>query len=349
MIHGLHEYRLGRPCLLAWENGFYINTDYESRLQNCNEILLGITIPAKLKCCTFLEWEMGTFAMLDSKMFYEKFERNFVSRAQAAEDIRAAFIVGSRAREDHPADEWSDLDIIFYTSKQSYYLSNQEWLSIFGDICTSFVSQTAGGDPECLTLYNGGWQVDFVIHTSDDLKYMVKNKIIPNNFYRGVKVLIDKDKIAEYIMPQYSRAPQGNPLSEDSFLQSVNMFWFIALYSAKQILRNELWVVKVRDGDLKQLLLQMIEWHEKVVNGAEYDTWHAGRFLCEWASKETQIELENSFGHFDRIDSWKALRATIILFKRLSHEIAEIKKFSYPYNLEKSVYEWIEQRNESME
>lgn len=287
--------------------------------------------------------------MMDSKMFYEMIERNFVSWAQTVEDIRAAFIVGSRAREDHPADEFSDMDIIIYTSEQNYYLSNQEWLSNFGDICTSFVSVTDGGDPEWLTLYNGGWQVDFVIHSLDNLKHMVKNKIIPNNFYRGVKVLIDKDHIAEYIMPQHFTAPQGKPLSEDNFLRTVNMFWFLALYSAKQILRNELWVAKVRDGNMKQLLLQMIEWHEKVVNGDEYDTWHAGRFLCEWASKETQMELYNSFGHFNRIDSWKALLATINLFKRLSHEIAEKKKLSYPYNLEKCVYEWIDQRKVSME
>jgi aminoglycoside 6-adenylyltransferase len=288
--------------------------------------------------------EMGAFVMLDSIMFYEQIERNFFSWAQTVEDIRAAFIVGSRVREDHPADEWSDLDIIFYTTEQNHYLSNQEWLSNFGDICTSFIYETDGGEPECLTLFNGGWQVDFVINTLDNLNYMVKNKIIPNNFYRGVKVLIDKDHIAKYIMPQYSKPPQENPISEDKFLQSVNMFWFLALYSAKQILRNELWVVKVRDGNMKQLLLQMIEWHEKAVNGAEYDTWHAGRFLCEWASKETQIELQNSFGHFDRIDSWKALIATINLFRRLSHEIVEIKNFSYLYDLEKSVYEWINQR-----
>ncbi len=51
--------------------------------------------------------------MLDSKIFYEKIERNFISWAQTVEDIRAAFIVGSRARKDHPADEWSDMDIIF--------------------------------------------------------------------------------------------------------------------------------------------------------------------------------------------------------------------------------------------
>ena len=127
------------------------------------------------------------------------------------------------------------------------------------------------------------------------------------------------------------------------------MFWFIALYIAKQILRNELWVVKARDNNMKQLLLQMIEWHGKTINGIEYDTWHAGRFLCEWVSKETQVELQNAFGHFDRIDSWRALMATMTLYKRLANDISNIKNFSYPYDLEKSVYDWINQNNQCIE
>ncbi len=283
--------------------------------------------------------------MIDSKMFYEKLERDFISWAQNVEDIRAAFVVGSRARKDHPADEWSDMDIIIFTSKKNYYLSNKDWFKNFGDICTSFVTQTNGGDTECLTLFDGGWQVDFVIDTTDNLNYIVKNKITPNNFYRGVKVLIDKDNVANDIMPQCSKAPQGSSLSEDKFLQTANMFWFVALYVAKQILRNELWVVKARDTNLKELLLQMIEWHEKTVNGVEYDTWHAGRFLCEWTSKETQAELQNSYGHFDRLDSWKALMSTITLFKRLSHDICEKMNFSYPHDLENSVSNWIDQNS----
>ncbi len=83
--------------------------------------------------------------MVNSKTFYDNIVRNFVSWAQTVEDIRAAFIVGSRARSDHPADEWSDMDIIFFTSKQNYYLLKNQWLNNIGDICTSFVSQTDGG------------------------------------------------------------------------------------------------------------------------------------------------------------------------------------------------------------
>ena len=276
-----------------------------------------------------------------ANMFYEKLERDFVSWAQTVEDIRAAFIVGSRARYDHPADEWSDMDIILFTSKQNYYLSDNEWFNNLGNVWTSLVSQTAGGDPERLILFEGGRQVDFVIHSIEHLKHNVEYKIIPNNFYRGVKVIIDKEDIARNIMPKCFRAPQGTALSEDVFIQSVNVFWFLALNLAKQILRNDLWIAKVRDSNMKELLLQMIEWHEKTVYGIEYDTWHAGRFLCEWASEETRLELRNVFGHFDRDDSWRALIGTITLFKRLSHDISQRLKFSYPYDLENNVSDWI--------
>lgn len=72
-----------------------------------------------------------------ANMFYEKLERDFVSWALTVDDIRAAFIVGSRACKDHPADEWSDIDIVFFTSKQNYYLSDNEWLKNFGNVWTS--------------------------------------------------------------------------------------------------------------------------------------------------------------------------------------------------------------------
>lgn len=280
--------------------------------------------------------------MSEAKAFYEKFKQTFVSWAQSTDDIRAAFMVGSRARKDHVADEWSDMDIIMYTRNPEKYLAKQDWLKELGDVRTSFVYQTAGGDPECLTLFEDGRQVDFVVHGMDKLEYIVQNRITPDNFYRGVKVLVDKEHIADCILPDGVYAPEeGNRVTEEAFQTAVNMFWFVALYTAKQILRNELWVVKERDHDMKGLLLQMTEWHEKTVHGEDYDTWHAGRFLYEWAGKETLDELKNTFGHYNKEDSWKALSATISLFQRLSHDVAQRKKFDYPDELEHCVMEWI--------
>ena len=164
-----------------------------------------------------------------SKVFYESLEKEFLSWAQSMEDIRAAFVVGSRARKNHPADEWSDMDIIFYTSNPKKYLSTSQWITKLGPLSTSFVYETAGGEPECLTLFQGGWQVDFVILPLENLNYMVEKRIVPQNFYKGVRVLMDKDQIANFIMPADFTHLCGNNVTEVSFNQTVNMFWFISI------------------------------------------------------------------------------------------------------------------------
>lgn len=67
--------------------------------------------------------------MIETKEFYEEFEKRLIQWGQEQHDIRAAFIVGSRARTDHPADECSNLDIVLYTSRPEYYLREKGWLT----------------------------------------------------------------------------------------------------------------------------------------------------------------------------------------------------------------------------
>ena len=274
-------------------------------------------------------------------LFYKGIEQNFVEFAKKRDDIRAAFIVGSRARTDHPADQWSDMDIVFYTTDPRYYLQQQDWLDKIGEVLCSFVFKTAGADPERLNLFQEGRQVDFVIHSADTLKNLVAANTIPNNFYRGVRVIIDKDNISSNIVPTHFGAPKTSPVSKAAYVQVVNMFWFAALYIAKQLLRGELWTAKMRDHDLKGLLLQMIEWYEKTVFGNQYDTWHAGRFIGEWADQETHLLLSKTFGRYDQIDSWHALQSTTELFSKLSKEVALKMQYDDPTAIETYVSGWI--------
>lgn len=45
--------------------------------------------------------------------------------------------------------------------------------------------------------------------------------------------------------------------------------------AAKAIVRDEFWMAKPRDGNLKQQLLKVIAWNHHARNGADLDT---GRF-----------------------------------------------------------------------
>jgi aminoglycoside 6-adenylyltransferase len=56
------------------------------------------------------------------KLGYEKLAQSFVAWALDQDNIRAAIVIGSRARRDHPADEFSDLDIMLIVRDMQPYL-----------------------------------------------------------------------------------------------------------------------------------------------------------------------------------------------------------------------------------
>lgn len=279
--------------------------------------------------------------MNKTEEFYESFEKDFTLWAKKTDDIRAAFVVGSRSRVDHPADEWSDLDIILYARNSNYYLNNTDWLKDLGNIWVTFAYQTSGGEPERLTLFEGGYQVDIVFLPCQDLYSLVKDRSTPDNFYRGVRVLVDKDNVSSFIVPVSFAPASSMPVDEGAFNQVVNMFFFAAVYIAKQIVRGELWTAKTRENELRQLLLQMLEWHAKALHSDDYDVWHSGRFLHEWANEDILRELKSIFSGYGKKDSLRGLLASISLFRRIAVETADKFGLKYPVDTDKHITGWI--------
>lgn len=281
--------------------------------------------------------------MRDSAKFYADFIRRFVNWAENVEDICAALIMGSRARTDHPADEWSDLDLFMYTENPAYYLADDGWIKCLGDVISTFVYRTAGNDPERLSLFRGGYQVDIVVFSVEQLHSMTTAEHIPYPFYRGVQVILDKEGLCGKIMPEHLILPEAAPVKAEKFEEIVSMFWFMVLYIAKQILRNELWIAKAQEAELRRLLLlPMLEWHAKAAHGKSYDTWHAGRFISEWADRDILDNISKCFSEYGTAESWNALLEEAKLFSRTSAQVAAVYGFSLHTDLESHVMAWIE-------
>ena len=80
-------------------------------------------------------------------------EARFTEWAKEREDIRAAVVVGSRARLDHPADEWADLDVGIATTHPGRYQKDTSWLSEIAPVWTMY--REPGGDTHHV-LFEGG-------------------------------------------------------------------------------------------------------------------------------------------------------------------------------------------------
>ncbi len=83
-----------------------------------------------------------------------------------------------------------------------------------------------------------------------------------------------------------------------------------------------------RDWTMKEMLLEVLEWH--AIASKPTDLWHIGHRMREWIDTKTWQEIGSIFGHFDATDSWRALIATMDLFRRVGRETATQLGLEYP-------------------
>lgn len=207
---------------------------------------------------------------------------NLVRWGESCNNLRAAVIIGSQARQNRHADRYSDLDIILVADEADYFLSSDDWLKNIGSFYVSFVENAIYGAKERRILFDGALDVDFLI-----LPYNIINSIGREAAVilgRGYRILIDKIGLSNILTPLVSTKKPYRPLTEYDFINLVNDFWYHSVWTAKKLKRGELWTAKFCvDSYMKRKLLSIIEHHAHVTHGLEHDTWHSGRFIEEWA------------------------------------------------------------------
>jgi aminoglycoside 6-adenylyltransferase len=281
--------------------------------------------------------------MSDTHTKYEKLIENFLSWSRQNKNIRAAVVIGSRARtDDHPADEWSDLDLLLVADDPRPFWEGTDWLREIETPWITFIEPTPGDSGyERRVLFEGGLDVDFALAAVRDVRAMAGHELPPviaDIFRRGVRVILDKDGLMDGVgnaKPETARMPLPE---ESEFLNRVNDFWYHTVWTAKHLRRGELWWANsCCDMYLKELLRQMMEWHARATRGAGTDTWMRGRFLEEWADPKAVAALPKVFARYEAEDIWQALQATMDVFHGLAAETAGLLKYPYPADGEEKV------------
>lgn len=255
------------------------------------------------------------------------------------EKLFAVIVIGSQARSCRPADEFSDLDLILAVDDPDIFLQSDQWLKQLGEFHISFTENTLGGGRERRVLFDGALDVDFIVLSRDQFEEVL-HKDLFGMLIRGYRVLIDKIGLEQRI-PSVVDTPKGR-MSEQDFTNLINDFWYHGVWAIKKLVRGELWIAKsCVDSYLKGLLLAMIECHAHAVHGMEYDTWHNGRFLEEWADAWIVQRLGECFSRYDKDGIKDALLATMDLFRLMAVEAAQGLGYEYPVKADRYSTEWV--------
>lgn len=232
-----------------------------------------------------------------------------VGWAEADENLRVLIVTGSMARE--ATDALSDIDLELYAREPSRLLDSTDWYCSFGDVLVVEALPNPWWHPTRLVHYVGG-KVDFLIAAVTDVATAV--------YRRPFRVLVDKDALTGHlhIEPKGTRPP---PAAEE-FLECVHWFFAEALMAAKCIVRDELWMSKSRDAELKSMLLRMLEWDHRARYGPDYDTWYLGTHWRDWMDPDVQSALRECWAGADPRSSATALMNSIALFVRAAQRTA---------------------------
>ena len=273
----------------------------------------------------------------------EQIMANFVQWAQKQSNIRAVLVIGSRGRVDHPADQWADLDLLFITTDPYRFLTKTDWLYNLGIPWLTYVEDDAGV-LERRVLFEGGVDVDFVPFSLEQIEKMMGVDLLPleDVILPGIRVILDKDGFTEIFhtaREALTEAPTRSiPPHATELMEVINNFWYHALWVSKKLQRGELWYAKwAADGQMKELLLRMLEWHARATHGWDYNTWKDGRFLEEWADPRALKDLRHTYAHYEKENIEQALLATIDLFRWLTHETTALLNYEYPTQVEEHI------------
>jgi aminoglycoside 6-adenylyltransferase len=269
---------------------------------------------------------------------YEDLTERIQAWAESTQDVRAALLIGSRARSDHPADAWSDLDVLVFANASQQLAQSATWLPEIAPYWLTFVERPGGADTwERRTLFEGGLDVDIVFDPAEGLDGILQHGIptdMADMLRRGVKVLVDKDgKLAQIQKMPLPAAGMYQKPTESEFINATSDFWYHTLWATKHLRRGELWWAKsCADNYQKNQLMQMLEWHARATQGEHYDTWLRGRFLDEWADPRASAQLCEVFAHYEAHDVARAIRATMHLYRWLQDETAARWGYTTPHS-----------------
>ena len=166
-----------------------------------------------------------------------------IAWAQSRSDIRGVAVIGSRARAlDHPADQWSDVDILLITTAPGCYLCTTDWLKDVGHPWLTYVETPPLGGPEQRerrVVFEVAVEVDFAVVASRDMRlaayilaalrrFPLAVRALPGRIvdglgaatevlWRGMRILVDKDGTAARLQRLIHRPPPRHPPSENDW------------------------------------------------------------------------------------------------------------------------------------
>ncbi|SHG68121.1 AadS family aminoglycoside 6-adenylyltransferase [Chryseobacterium sp. OV279] len=278
----------------------------------------------------------------------EKLEQ-IIRWAENNPDIRVALLTSSLVNPYAPVDDFSDLDVELVFENLQEYVTDKEWLSLFGEPISMVEEDETyfdGKHAMKMVLYTDHVKVDFKLYQTSEFIKEVQAETLPEDWDVGYKVLVDKDNLTKDLKPPTYQSIMIHRPTEQKFRQLMNDFWWDTTYVAKCLKRGDLFYAKFMSEDVirTDYLVPLIEWYI-----ASFHDWNNittnkhGRLFKKHLSAELWTKVEATFSASEIEDNWRAMYAFADLVHELGTALAEKLHFEYPQKLENDIRKYLDE------
>lgn len=270
-----------------------------------------------------------------------------INWAQENEDIRAALLTSSLVNPLARVDDFSDLDIELVFTDINLYVSNNQWLSLFGTPISSVEEDETyfdGKHAMKMVLYDDHVKVDFKLYKRSTFLEDIQADELHEDWDVGYKVLLDKDSLTRELKPPTRQSVIIKKPTEKKYNQVMNDFWWDTTYVAKCLARDEIFYAKFMSESILRIdyLVQILEWHIASEHNWNITTNKYGRYFKRYLSADQWQQVERTFSGSRLEDNWNALFAFADVVHYYGTRLAEKLGYTYPLAHELNVRKYLE-------
>ena len=210
------------------------------------------------------------------------------------------------------------------------YIKNLEWIQRFGELMILQMPEDMQNPPPdndghfgYLMQFTDGNRIDLQIEPLEKLKLSLADS--------QTVILLDKDGIVPPIPPASDRNYLPKPPTAKLFADCCNEFWWVSVYVAKGLWREELPYAKAfQDDYVRPQLMDMLAWHIGIKTNFSVSPGKEGKYIQRFLEPELWEILLKTYADGSYEHTWEALFNMGELFRLVALGVAE--HFGFDYN-----------------
>jgi len=259
--------------------------------------------------------------------------------ARQDERIRVVAMNGSRANPNAPRDAFQDYDIVCVVTEMAGYLVDDAWLDYFGKrVIMQKPDAMELFPPEgrtrfaYLMQFEDGNRIDLTLLPRQELEQYLKEDSI-------IRILLDKDGSVRALPESSDRDYWIKRPTPGMFDDCCNEFWWLSVYVARGLARNELPYAIAHLDYMRTQLMTMLSWQVGLEKGFDFSIGKQFKYLQQHVSDAAWQQLCATWNVGSPEACEEALVGLLTLFREVSKVIAQRFGYSYPdYDVKVSCY-----------